>query len=99
MKIEKSKKDSGHRESNPGHLACTASALPRSYDNLMAGVVWLAGGCLVGWWLSGCHSSVAAQARCPGFNSHVTFLYFCLITSKFSLFQHEARVLKQREIS
>ena len=31
--IEESEKASSHRESNPGHLACAASALPLSYDN------------------------------------------------------------------
>ena len=32
-KIEESEKAGSRRESNPGHLACAASALPLSYDN------------------------------------------------------------------
>ena len=32
-KIEESGKASSHRESNPGHLAYAASALPLSYDH------------------------------------------------------------------
>ena len=48
--IEESEKAGSRRESNPGHLACAASALPLSYDN----------GC-GGWWLSGCRSSVASK--------------------------------------
>ena len=32
-KIEESEKAGSHRESNPGHLACAASALPLSYNN------------------------------------------------------------------
>ena len=31
--IEESEKAGSHWESNPGHLACAASALPLSYDN------------------------------------------------------------------
>ena len=31
--IEESEKTGSRRESNPGHLACAASALPLSYDN------------------------------------------------------------------
>ena len=31
--MEESQKVSSHWESNPGHLACAASALPLSYDN------------------------------------------------------------------
>ena len=33
VKLEESEKASSHQESNPGHLACAASALPLSYDN------------------------------------------------------------------
>ena len=33
VKIEESEKARSRRESNPGHLACAASALPLSYDN------------------------------------------------------------------
>ena len=33
VKIEESEKASNHRESKPGHLACTASALPLTYNN------------------------------------------------------------------
>ena len=36
-KIEESEKAGSRRESNPGHLACAASALPLSYDNLSMG--------------------------------------------------------------
>ena len=32
-KIEESEKEGSRRESNPGHLACVARALPLSYDN------------------------------------------------------------------
>ena len=32
-KIEESEKAGSRRESNPGHLACAASALPLRYDN------------------------------------------------------------------
>ena len=32
-KIEESEKAGSRRESNPGHLACAASALPLSYNN------------------------------------------------------------------
>ena len=32
-KIEESEKAGSRQESNPGHLACAASALPLSYDN------------------------------------------------------------------
>ena len=32
-KIEESEKASSRRESNPGHLACAASALPLSHNN------------------------------------------------------------------
>ena len=32
-KIEEREKAGSHRESNPGHLACAASALVLSYDN------------------------------------------------------------------
>ena len=54
-----------------------------------------------GWWLSSCHSSVAEHwLHKPGVLGSIpggglfTFLYFRLITSKFSFyFQHEARVL------
>ena len=35
-KIEESEKAGSCRESNPGHLACAASALPLSYDNRTA---------------------------------------------------------------
>ena len=31
--MEESEKAVSRRESNPGHLACAASALPLSYDN------------------------------------------------------------------
>ena len=33
VKIEESEKAGSRQESNPGHLACAASALPLSYDN------------------------------------------------------------------
>ena len=33
VKIEESEKASSHRELNPGHLACAASALPLRHDN------------------------------------------------------------------
>ena len=51
-----SEKASSCRELNPGHLACIASALPLSYDN---------------WTTTSPHNPlyVAAQTRCPGFNS------------------------------
>ena len=38
VKIEESEKAGSHLESNPGHLACAASALPLSYGLV---VVWL----------------------------------------------------------
>ena len=60
-----------------------------------------------GWWLSGClvvielsGRALAAQGRCPGFDSQrlpsfsLSSIFF-LITSKFSLFQHEARVVSR----
>ena len=31
--IEESEKADSRQESNPGHMACAASALPLSYDN------------------------------------------------------------------
>ena len=33
-KIEESEKAGSHRESNPGHLACAASALPLTHNPL-----------------------------------------------------------------
>ena len=44
-------------------------------------------------------SAGGSSQRCPGFKSQwlaglFTFLYFCLITSKFLYFQHEARCSK-----
>ena len=75
-KIEESEKAGSQWESNPGHLACVASALPLSYDNRTTG-----GTSQVSWF------------RFPATTGLFTFLYFHLITSKFSLFQHEARVL------
>ena len=57
-----------------------------------------AGGCLVVIELSG--RALAAQGRCPGFDSQRLLSFslssiFSLITSKFSLFQHEARVISR----
>ena len=52
-----------------------------------------------GWWLSSCHRlsgrALAAQARCPEFNSQrlPAFSLSSIFASQHLLFQQEARVL------
>ena len=76
LEIEESEKASSRRELNPVHVEDCE-----------------------GWWSSGCHGSVAEHwqlkpevswIRLPATDSLFTFLYFCLITSKFI---HSALVL------
>ena len=61
MKIEESEKAGSRWELNPGHLACTTSALPLSYDTGQVHTEDCAEHIedCEGWWLSRCHSSVA----------------------------------------
>ena len=84
-KIVESEKAGSCRELNPGHL-------------------WLvqdcAGGCLVvvaQWQSTSCTSQVS-WVQFPVTASLFTFFYFCFKTSKFSLFQYEARVLNRYKI-
>ena len=64
-KIEESEKAGSRRESNPGHLACAASALPLHELRQVLQLRHFSPTCAVhiedcgGWWLSGCRSSVA----------------------------------------
>ena len=85
-KIEESEKAGSHLESNPGHLACAASALPPELDNhqpSQSGIV-RAGGCPVvvaQWQSAGCTSQVS-WVQFPVTAGFFTCLYFRLITSK-----------------
>ena len=86
-KIEESEKAGSHRESNPGHLDCAASALPLSYDNQTTTGPHNPLYVLHRWdWNTsvatpGSHS-VCAVRTLLGID-WITFLYFRLITSKF----------------
>ena len=74
VKIEGSKKAGSHPESNPGHLACAASALPLSYDNRTT---------------TSPHNPLYTPGTgCPGFDSQLSSI-FASKTSNLSLFQQE----------
>ena len=67
-----SEKARSFRELSQEHLACIASAMPLSYDN---------------WTITSPHNPlyVAAQTRCPGFNS------WCLLAFSLPSILHKAK--------
>ena len=56
------------------------------------------GGCSVQWWSTGQLKPEVSWVRLLATAGHFTFLYFCLITSKFLHFQHEARFSEHKHL-
>ena len=79
-KIEESEEADSHRESNLGHLACAASALPAvQYIKRIV----RDGGCpvVIAQWQSTGYTSQVSWVRFPVTAALFTFLYLWLITS------------------